>query len=111
VSKDACFICETDSNPRKLAGEQYCQRCPDVLVSRLSGPKLLEHMGAHILHDSHIKDADNPCGLCLNTGSHFVFVKSPIPFRPRLNNTSVYWLNSKVHPGVMAVKGEKELCK
>jgi hypothetical protein len=38
-------------------------------------------------------------------------VKSPIPFRPRLNNTSVYWLNSKVHPGVMAVKGEKELSK
>jgi hypothetical protein len=30
-------------------------------------------MGAHILHDSQIKDADNPCGLCLNTGSHCVF--------------------------------------
>jgi hypothetical protein len=38
-------------------------------------------------------------------------VKSPIPFKPGLNNTSVYWLNSKVHPGVMAVKGEKELSK
>jgi hypothetical protein len=39
----------------------------------MSGPKLLEHMGAHILHDSHVKDADNPCGLCLNTGSRCVF--------------------------------------
>ena len=39
----------------------------------MSGPKLLEHMGAHILHDPHIKDADHPCGLCLNTGSCCVF--------------------------------------
>jgi len=56
-----------------LPGEQCCQRCPDVLVSQMSGPKLLEHMGAHILHNSHIKDTDNPCGLCLNTGSRCVF--------------------------------------
>ena len=39
----------------------------------MSGPKLLEHMGAHILHDSRVKDADNPCGLCLNTGSCCIF--------------------------------------
>ena len=39
----------------------------------MSSPKLLEHMGAHILHDFHIKDPDNPCGLCLNTGSRCVF--------------------------------------
>lgn len=26
-------------------------------------------MGAHILHDSRMKDANNPCGLCLNLGS------------------------------------------
>ena len=39
----------------------------------MSGPKLLEHTGAHILHDPHIKDADNPCGLCLNMGSPCVF--------------------------------------
>jgi hypothetical protein len=25
------------------------------------------------LHDPHIKDADHPCGLCLNTGSRCVF--------------------------------------
>jgi hypothetical protein len=31
------------------------------------------------------------------------------PFQAKLDNTSVYCLNSKVHPGVMAVKGEKEL--
>ena len=33
------------------------------------------------------------------------------PFQAKLNNTSVYCLNSKVHPGVLAVKGEKELNK
>jgi len=26
-------------------------------------------MGAHILHDASLKGANNPCGLCLNTGS------------------------------------------
>lgn len=30
---------------------------------------MLKHMGAHILHDSSLKGANNPCGLCLNTGS------------------------------------------
>jgi len=64
---------ESNSKSCNLLGEQCCQRCPDVLVSQMSGPKLLEHMGAHILHDLHIKDADNPCGLCLNTGSRCVF--------------------------------------
>jgi len=33
-------------------------------------------------------------------------VMSPIPFRPNWTNTSVHCLNSKVHPGVMAVKGK-----
>jgi hypothetical protein len=68
-------VCEMESNSKShnLLGEQCCQRCPDVLVSQMSGPKLLEHTGAHILHDPHIKDADNPCGLCLNAGSHCVF--------------------------------------
>jgi len=42
---------------------------------------------------------------------HLCFVKSPIPFQAKLNNTSVYCLNSKVHPGMMAVKGEKEPSK
>jgi hypothetical protein len=37
--------------------------------------------------------------------------KSPFLFQANLNNTSVYCLNSKVHPVMMAVKGEKELSK
>lgn len=38
-------------------------------TNHFNGPELLQHMGAHILHDSQMKDADNPCGLCLNRGS------------------------------------------
>jgi Ulp1 family protease len=37
--------------------------------------------------------------------------KESNPFQAKLNNTSVYCLNSKVHPDMMAVKGEKELYK
>lgn len=38
----------------------------------MSGPAIIHHMGAHILHDQRLTDADNPCGLCLNTGSRCV---------------------------------------
>ncbi|KAF8224868.1 hypothetical protein L208DRAFT_1380918 [Tricholoma matsutake] len=38
-------------------------------TNHFNGPELLLHMGAHILHGSQMKDADNPCGLCLNHGS------------------------------------------
>jgi len=42
---------------------------------------------------------------------HHKECKESNPFQAKLNNTSVYCLNSKVHPDVMAVKGEKKLCK
>ena len=73
IGTDACFVCETESSVRSLPDECRCQRCSDVIVSRLNGPELHRHMGAHILHDPYFKDADNPCGLCLNTGSRCVF--------------------------------------
>jgi hypothetical protein len=37
--------------------------------------------------------------------------KKSYPFQTKLNNTSVYCLNSKVHPDDMVVKGEKEPSK
>jgi len=37
--------------------------------------------------------------------------KESNPFQAKLNNTSVYCLNGKVYSDMMAVKGEKELCK
>lgn len=36
---------------------------------QMSGPDLLRHMGSHVLHDPQLKDANNPCGLCLSTGN------------------------------------------
>ena len=33
----------------------------------------------------------------------YIGMRNPIPFKPK--NTSLYCLNSKVHPGYMAVKG------
>jgi hypothetical protein len=40
-----------------------------------------------------------------------VMCNESYPFQAKLNNTSVYCLNSKVHSGMMAVKGVKELNK
>ena len=49
----------------------------------------------------------------VDSGSTHCFVNSRFistynPFQAKLNNTSVYCLNNKVHPGMMAVKGEKK---
>jgi hypothetical protein len=65
----ACFVCKSDSSTRRKADEQCCRRCSDISVSHMTGPELLRHMGSHILHDPRLKDADNPCGFCLNTGT------------------------------------------
>lgn len=34
----------------------------------MTGQDLLKHMGVYILNDPKLHRADNPCGLCLNTG-------------------------------------------
>jgi hypothetical protein len=66
----ACFICETEgSNRDPQSNDERCYLCPQMHTNHFNGPELLQHMGAHILHDSQMKDADNPCGLCLNRGS------------------------------------------
>lgn len=35
----------------------------------MTGQDLLKHMGTHILNDVSLRSADNPCGMCLSTGS------------------------------------------
>ncbi|KAE9401138.1 hypothetical protein BT96DRAFT_818334, partial [Gymnopus androsaceus JB14] len=45
-----------------------CSKCPAVKLDSMSAPDALQHMGAHILKDVHLKDANQPCGLYLNTG-------------------------------------------
>ncbi|KAG6818758.1 hypothetical protein H0H93_002077, partial [Arthromyces matolae] len=65
----ACFACDTersDSNPIFEEEPNTCRLCPRVTITELSAPKLLNHMGGHILHDSRMRD-QVPCGLCLST--------------------------------------------
>lgn len=47
--------------------DQYrCPRCPTFSIEK--GPKLLEHIGTHILHDPSFESAGEVCGLCLSVG-------------------------------------------
>jgi hypothetical protein len=39
--------------------------CSPAVALPWQGPKILAHIAAHILHDSHVKRSDEPCGLCL----------------------------------------------
>ncbi|KAG2109580.1 uncharacterized protein F5147DRAFT_575743, partial [Suillus discolor] len=64
----ACFVCEVDGEVRGTLHERYrCLRCPAVAFEEL-GPKLIEHMGGHILFDQDLRDKHNVCGLCLSIG-------------------------------------------
>ncbi|KAI0337896.1 hypothetical protein BDW22DRAFT_1487987 [Trametopsis cervina] len=61
----ACFLCKTEGESDISYQDQFrCARCP--MLSLGTGPKLLEHMGAHILHDQVFLGAQDPCGLCLS---------------------------------------------
>ena len=43
-----------------------CSKCgPRTSIDRSNGQRMLEHMGAHILHDSSIPSNLEVCGLCL----------------------------------------------
>ena len=43
-----------------------CPRCgPSVTLNWKNGQRILEHMGAHILHDGDLDRSEERCGLCL----------------------------------------------
>ena len=65
----ACFVCESDGvdGTRQHDGAPTCSLCPNILIDSLSGPDLLKHMGAHILHDHKLYSRPSPCGFCLNS--------------------------------------------
>ncbi|KAF8154518.1 hypothetical protein B0H34DRAFT_809113 [Crassisporium funariophilum] len=68
----ACFICEDDTREGDFRHSQQlpcCQFCPGVLISTFNGQNLLKHMASHILHDTRVDKASEPCGFCLNTTS------------------------------------------
>ena len=63
----ACFLCENDDVDGDTSRETDLDSCR--LCRKVSGPALLTHMGAHILHDPRLRDDKSPCGFCLNFGS------------------------------------------
>ena len=43
-----------------------CAKCgPNVKLNRSNAQRVLEHMGAHILHDTTLNHSHEVCGLCL----------------------------------------------
>ncbi|KAF8223168.1 hypothetical protein L208DRAFT_1318277, partial [Tricholoma matsutake] len=60
-----CFICETHQEVEEN-GTSSCPRCsPTVTLDLSQGQHILEHIGAHILHDPGLTQSTELCGLCL----------------------------------------------
>ncbi|KAF8054223.1 hypothetical protein FPV67DRAFT_1763516 [Lyophyllum atratum] len=70
----ACFLVEDDSTERNLATDNICTTChPEVPLPK-SGPRILEHMAAHLYFDDPMIDrSTEPCGLCLRPAPLCVF--------------------------------------
>jgi len=61
----ACFVCESNQDPREL-GSSDCPRCsPSVSLDLSQGQRVLEHVGAHVLLDPGVDQSMEVCGLCL----------------------------------------------
>ncbi|PBK60263.1 hypothetical protein ARMSODRAFT_1026651 [Armillaria solidipes] len=68
----ACFICECDDSgfqDNNIEEWEYnnrntCSLCPVVLDCD-KPQSILTHIATHILHDTHVDQSSEPCGLCL----------------------------------------------
>ncbi|KAI0282664.1 hypothetical protein BC826DRAFT_1110697 [Russula brevipes] len=64
----ACFVIErvdADTGIRDHVG-LVCPKCqPTVTFNSSLRQRIVEHIGAHILHDTAVGRADEPCSLCL----------------------------------------------
>ena len=60
-------MCEAlNEETADLDGHADCSRCgPTVKLDWKNTPRILEHMGAHILHDTTLNSSEERCGLCL----------------------------------------------
>ena len=66
-SGGACFVCEVSNEATAdLDGHANCPKCgPSVKLDWKHTQCVLEHMGAHILHDATMNTSEEFCGLCL----------------------------------------------
>lgn len=65
----SCFVCKfLNSELNNINGTtNSCTLClPHFEFGLKQGSRVLEHIGAHILHDPHILHEDEPCGMCLH---------------------------------------------
>lgn len=60
-------MCEaSNGETAELDGHADCSRCgPSVKLDWKNTQRVLEHMGAHILHDATLNGSEERCGLCL----------------------------------------------
>ncbi|KAF9552115.1 hypothetical protein CPC08DRAFT_792038 [Agrocybe pediades] len=67
VSGKSCFVCESDQNLAAVGDNASdCPRCsPTIALDLKDGQRVLQHMGAHILHDGGVDRSVEICGLCL----------------------------------------------
>ncbi|KDR76610.1 hypothetical protein GALMADRAFT_139524 [Galerina marginata CBS 339.88] len=62
----ACFLVDGKPMDSTINDGYPCSKCgPRTGVDRSNGQRMLEHMGAHILHDPSIPNNLEVCGLCL----------------------------------------------
>ncbi|KAK0450572.1 uncharacterized protein EV420DRAFT_1705203, partial [Desarmillaria tabescens] len=61
----ACFVCEQDGKEREVIDAAMCTYCQPSVPLDKSAPRVLEHIGAHVLFDSNVDNDLEPCGLCL----------------------------------------------
>ncbi|PPQ92922.1 LOW QUALITY PROTEIN: hypothetical protein CVT25_006605 [Psilocybe cyanescens] len=65
ASGAACFLCNDDEQFADI-GSSDCPWCsPTVALDMSQGQRVLEHIGAHILHDPHVAKSMSLCRLCL----------------------------------------------
>jgi hypothetical protein len=100
----ACFVCEvaSETDSAKIDGHADCSRCgPGAKIDWEHTQRVLEHMGAHILHDPKLNRTEERCGLCLRPAAmcpiyvtkgrgtsrrhHVDFTKSSCPNLARFN--------------------------
>ncbi|EDR03397.1 uncharacterized protein LACBIDRAFT_307198 [Laccaria bicolor S238N-H82] len=63
----ACFLCENEDAERHFTKKNQCSVCTPAVFFKDKTPahRVLKHNAAHMLFDSHLKQSDELCGLCL----------------------------------------------
>ena len=61
----ACFLAQKEDEDLTVMDNSTCNRCSPAVALDSSAPRILEHIGAHVLFDSKMNRTDEPCGLCL----------------------------------------------